>query len=178
MLIRSFLRRLSLAAAFASAAAGQSVDTALFGAFGGVSGEGASTAAGGVGASVRLPSSSGHAIQGSYFFTKLDGAVFDTHFVTASYVRQAKAGRARPFLQAGAGVEIRRLDLSRFDIPPEASGRVSATRTDFALTIGGGASISLGKRFFIRPQLRAYLVVGPNLVLLPGVAIGWRHGSK
>ncbi len=83
------------------------------------------------------------------------------HFATLSWVWQARAGRARPFFQAGGGVVHR----SPQRYPPGASR---------AVLLGGGVTVALGRSMYIRPQVRLYGHAGPTLTLLPGVAIGWR----
>lgn len=78
------------------------------------------------------------------------------HFATMSWVRRARAGRARPFFQAGAGVVHRSFD------------------TSLAVLFAGGVTVDLGRSLFIRPEVRLYGHASPTLTLLPGVAVGWR----
>jgi hypothetical protein len=74
------------------------------------------------------------------------------------------------FFQVGAGVAIDKVDRAVFNIPP---GRSSAD-AQFALVFGAGLSIDVGKNAFVRPELRSYWFVGPTVVLLPALSMGWR----
>jgi hypothetical protein len=78
------------------------------------------------------------------------------HFVTGSYRFGPATGRARPFLQLGAGGAFGRGDSS------------------LAVVIGAGATIDLRRSLFIRPEVRLYGHVGPTLTVVPLVAFGWR----
>lgn len=127
-----------------------------------------------VGATLGFPYTGRHRVQFDYLFNNAylnDSA--KRHFIIGSYVIQGSVGRTRPFLQIGAGIAHRTFQGYRV---------VGATKTlwfdekdtSFAVLFGGGATIDVGKSFFIRPQVRLYGHVGPTLTLLPSVGFGWR----
>jgi hypothetical protein len=151
--------------------AGQTVEIAGNASLGAViSDEGNPSTTGGVGASLGWPVNSKHKLQFDYDFAAVRFP-FDSHFLTASYVLQGKPSRVRPFFQIGAGVEIQKFDHPSF-LP--RGFPFDNTRTNLALVFGGGASIDVGERFFIRPELRSYAVFGPALFVLPMLTVGAR----
>jgi hypothetical protein len=151
--------------------AGQTVEIAGNASLGAViSDEGNPSTTGGVGASLGWPVNSKHKLQFDYDFAAVRFP-FDSHFLTASYVLQGKPSRVRPFFQIGGGVEIQKFDHPSF-LPHGFP--FDNTRTNLALVFGGGASIDVGKRFFIRPELRSYAVFGPALFVLPMLTVGAR----
>jgi hypothetical protein len=151
--------------------AGQTVEVAGNAALGAlISDEGNASSTAGVGASVAWPANSNHKIQFDYGFADVRFP-FDSHFLTVSYVLQGKSPGVRPFFQIGAGAEIQKFEDPPF-LPPGFP--FDNSKTNFALVFGGGASIDLGKRFFIRPELRSYAVFGPAVFLLPMLTVGAR----
>ncbi len=136
-----------------------------------ISDEGANASStGSLGASIGWPANSNHKIQFDYSFADVRFP-FDSHFLTVSYVLQGKSPGVRPFFQIGAGAEIQKFEDPPF-LPPGIP--FDNSKTNFALVFGGGASIDLGKRFFIRPELRSYAVFGPAVFLLPMLTVGAR----
>jgi hypothetical protein len=126
------------------------------------------------GMSVGFPvSTENHGVQLDYLVGRFTNRAESRHFVTASYMAQWRTGRARPFLQTGAGIGTRALRIES-RLP---SGQIFA-RTDLETVpmflLGGGATIDLSRSIFIRPQLRLYAPIGPTLTLLPAVSVGWR----
>jgi len=131
-----------------------------------------------VGASFGLPYSSRHRVQFDYLFNNQHGgSAFNLpanrHFITASYVVQGKAGRTRPFFQAGAGIVQWNVEGYR-QVGTNKVLYLSESDTSFAAVFGGGATIDLGKSLFIRPQVRLYGNVGLTITVIPSVAFGWR----
>ena len=162
---------LFLSTGFFYSLAGQTVEIAGNASLGAViSDEGNPSTTGGVGASVGWPVNSNHKLQFDYNFAAVRFP-FDSHFLTASYVLQGKSPGVRPFFQIGAGVEIQKFDDPPF-LPPGFP--FDNSKANLALVFGGGASIDLGKHFFIRPELRSYAVFGPAVFLLPMLTVGAR----
>lgn len=126
------------------------------------------------GVSLGGPHVSKHRVQFDY---SIHNAHFSSierrQFFTASYVIQAQTGKTRPFFQAGGGIVHRRDEVQVF-IPPDAITTRTETDTSFAAVFGGGATIDIGKSFFIRPEVRVYGHVGPTLTVLPTISVGWR----
>lgn len=120
----------------------------------------------GGGASLGLLPLARHGFRLDYFFG--DAPADDTrrHFLTGSYVLQQRDGKARPFLQIGAGL-MRETTKAALPSPSGASN-------DFAAILGVGVTIDIGQALFIRPELRTYWYVGPAVAILPGLSAGWR----
>jgi len=127
-----------------------------------------------VGASLGFPYTGRHRLQFDYLFNNAYiGDSAKRHFISGSYVIQSAVGRTRPFFQIGAGIVQWSFQGYRV---------VGTTKTlwcdekdsSFAVLFGGGATIDMGKSFFIRPQVRLYGHVGPTLTVLPSVGFGWR----
>ncbi len=133
-----------------------------------ISDEGNASSTGGFGASVGGPVHSRHKIQFDYSFADVRFPI-DSHFLAVSYVLQKQSPGVRPFFQIGAGTEIQKFHRPSF-LPPAFP--FDDRKANFALVFGGGASIDLGERFFIRPELRAYAVFGPAVFLLPTLTVG------
>jgi hypothetical protein len=125
------------------------------------------------GATVGFPYSGRHRAQFDYLFNHPHtGGSENRHFITASYVIQGSKGRTRPFVQMGAGVVVQ--TFAPFFVGPFGRRIESSSDTSFAVVFGGGATVDIGRSFFIRPQVRLYGHVGPTLTVLPSVAFGWR----
>jgi len=153
----------------------QNVDVAVSAA-GGVSGgdDQATVGVTGIGASIAFPHASKHRFQLDYLFQNARHDLkHHRHFLTGSYVVQAKAGAARPFFHIGGGVVHRRFDTRAF-FPPDVAVSRTETDTSLAVLLGGGATIDVGKAFFIRPEVRLYTHVGPTWTVLPTLGVGWR----
>ncbi len=110
-------------------------------------------------------------LQADYLFNSVYPGGERRNFATLSWVWRARAGRARPFFQAGGGVVHRSFRTASW-YPSGAVWR-DETDTGLAVLFGGGVTVAVGKSMYIRPQVRLYGHVGPTLTLLPGVAVGW-----
>lgn len=128
-----------------------------------------------VGATIGFPYSGRHRVQFDYLFNHpYTSGSENRHFMTGSYLIQARAGRTRPFFQIGAGVVVRTFQPF-FVGAPEFARRIELSGdTSFAVVLGGGATVDIARSLFIRPQLRLYGHVGPTLTVLPSVALGYR----
>lgn len=127
-----------------------------------------------VGATIGFPYTGRHRIQFDYLFNKAYvGDSARRHFMTGSYVIQGAAGRTRPFFQIGAGIVHRTFRGYRV-VGTTKTLWLDEKDTSLAVLFGGGATIDVGKSFFIRPQVRLYGHVGPTLTVLPSVGFGWR----
>ena len=127
-----------------------------------------------VGASIGGPHISKHRWQLDYLFH--NGYSRDErqrHLLTFSYVRQARSGRARGFLQAGGGIAtLRYLDWNPW--PPGSPAPQRKNTTGFASLLGGGVTIDVGQSFFIRPEIRLYSHSESVMILLAAVGVGRR----
>jgi hypothetical protein len=164
-----FIFAISVFPAFA-----QRVDVAVVGGGGFAGGDDQDTnAVSAVGATIGFPYAGRHRVQFDYMFNHhhMSGSQ-NRHFITGSYAVQGSMGRTRPFFQIGAGMVVQTFDP--FFVGPLGRRIDPPNDTSFAVVFGGGATIGLGRSFFIRPQVRLYGHVGPTLTLLPSVGFGWR----
>ncbi len=169
------LRRLLLTALFPGALLAQSADVSVVGGGGVAGGEDQDTQGVlAVGASVGLPHATRHRFQFDYLFNHVQNGFEDRHFVTLSYVVQGTAGRTRPFFQIGAGVVFRTVGSFLVGSPPSQRLIDPPNENSFAVLFGGGTTIDMSQRFFIRPEVRLYGHVGPTLSVLPAIGVGWR----
>jgi hypothetical protein len=143
----------------------------------------------GVGVSAGFPYGTRHRFQLDYQFTNIGGELIapeiglnvpdaDTrnHLFTGSYVVQTRSGRTRPFFQAGAGIVHRRFHTAATFLEGAAVRYTHVVETDTSLSflVGAGITIDLGQSWFVRPQVRGYMYVGPTWLLLPSIAFGYR----
>jgi len=109
---------------------------------------------------------------------------YDRHWLSGSYRVQALRDRVKPFFQAGLGAVWTRPEVAGdsrpvrvvligepFTLPP-GPGRTKST--DLAVVLGVGATIELGRNFFVRPQARTYGYKGPTFMSTLGIAAGLR----
>lgn len=79
--------------------------------------------------------------------------------------------RVRPFLDAGV---VYGVDRFRY---PVLRGGLSFERGfhgNPGLVLAGGASLPLGSRFYVRPQVRMYVLKGLHVAIWAGIGIGLR----
>jgi opacity protein-like surface antigen len=163
---------LFLLASSLTAARGQTLEIAGGGGYGVLFSENTDrSGVGGPALSFAGPADSKHKVQFDYFFGNVSSFSFDSHFLTASYVWQGRAPGVRPFFQVGAGVEVQKFERPPFGGP---GSFFRSSQTNFALLLGGGASIDVSDHLFVRPELRSYSVVGPAIFLVPMLIVGWR----
>ena len=123
-----------------------------------------------VGASAGWPYASRHRLQADYLYSSLSGTAARQHFLTGSYIVQGKQRRVRPFFQVGAGISV--FDYAPFFVGSRTFDIDSAT--GFAVVLGGGATVDIGERFFVKPQVRLYADEGLSASVLPMIGFGWR----
>jgi hypothetical protein len=104
------------------------------------------------------------------------------HMLGVGWLIQRRSGTTRPFFQVGWALGIERSHFEGF--VPTASGVpvpmhpivfVSRTNTNTfqGLALSGGITKSLGKGFFVRPEVRWRLIgPGPIMLTVPTVTLG------
>jgi hypothetical protein len=125
-----------------------------------------STGAGAAGFYVGYSRNSVHKFQFDFLFANPRNRNFDLRFLTGSYRLENTSGSMRPFFQAGIGAEVRKLEI------PVAG--IDRTDTDFAFLFSGGATLDVAAPLFIRPELRTYVTMDSNVLVMPMITIGWR----
>jgi hypothetical protein len=162
--------------AFTIPALAQRADVAVIGGGGIAGGEEQNThGVSAMGAAIGFPYAGRHRVQFDYLFNHPHTSGSENrHFITGSYLIQGQTGRARPFFQIGAGAVVQTYDVFFVGAPGFSRRIEAANDTSFAVVIGGGATVEMGRSFFIRPEVRVYGHVGPTLTVLPSVAFGYR----
>lgn len=149
------------------AARGQNLEISGSGGLGVAGGGGGGISfAGSAGASFGLLLTPSHEVRLDYAFVNVRRDSLGRHFAMGSYVLQSSTGSRRPFVQFGAGL----VRAGRKDVFSGPSGGEHG--------LGGlvsvGITVDIGKRLFVRPELRSYWYKGPAVSVLPGIAVGLR----
>jgi len=122
-----------------------------------------------IGGSIGRPHDSRHQWQFDYLFHKSHSRDQQQgHHLTLSYILEAGSGKARRFLQAGAGlVTYRYLDWD--PVPPDSPVPKSKSHAGFATVWGGGVTIDAGRAFLVQPSIRLYTM---KQFIIPVASVG------
>lgn len=97
------------------------------------------------------------------------GARIDSVNMFAGGIRIQRTGRVRPFFDAGLAAA-----WDRYTWRNSTDTYSTHTSGSAGLVLGGGAAISLGRNWYIRPQFRAYTLSYWRFGLVGMVGVGYR----
>lgn len=151
---------------------GQKVDLGVVGGFGGVAVE--DNAGGGFGmfgAEVCAFSSSRFALFGEYHHWERAGGTGEIKSadLAAGGLRVQGRGRVRPFFDVGLGGGRDHYTVTFANAPGEIR-----SHDLWGLALGGGVAIHIGKRFYLRPQVRTFALSGLHFFTAGAVGFGYR----